>query len=177
MAGSTISQRLTQNVRRRNWELWPLVFSNFSFCIFHCFMVAIVQLVRTPGCGPGGRGFKSHWPPEALQIEECRLEIEEVGMNADDMKRRTKAFALRVISMADSIPRTTSGRVIAGQLVRASTSVGSNYRAACRSRSKAEFNSKLQTVQEEADESGYWIELLIEGNIVTASLKTARGLR
>lgn len=117
-------------------------------------------------------------------------------MNADDMKRRTKAFALRVISMADSIPRTIAGKVIAGQLVRASTSVGSNYRAACRARSKAEFNSKLQTVHEEADESGYWIELLLEGNIVsgeewralhreadeltaivTTSLKTSRGTR
>jgi len=117
-------------------------------------------------------------------------------MDAEEMKRRTKAFALCVIRMSESIRQTVAGRIIARQLVRAGTSIGSNYRAACRSRSKAEFNSKLQTVQEEADESGYWIELLLESELVggedwnalhreaneltaifTASLKTARGLR
>jgi four helix bundle protein len=117
-------------------------------------------------------------------------------MNAEEMKRRTKVFALQVIRTSESIPQTVAGRIIARQLVSAGTSVGSNYRAACRSRSKAEFNSKLQTVQEEADESGYWTELLMESGIAnsekwkalhqeadeltaifTASLKTARGLR
>ena len=117
-------------------------------------------------------------------------------MDAEELKRRTKAFALWVIRMVDSIPQAAVGKLIARQLVGASTSVGSNYRAACRSRSKAEFNSKLQTVLEEADESEYWIEILLESDlvngeewkalhreadeltaIITASLITSRGKR
>lgn len=83
-------------------------------------------------------------------------------MNSEELKIRTKQFASRVIGMSDSIPTTTSGNVISRQLIRSSTSVGANYRAACRGRSKAEFVSKLQTVAEEADECCYWMELLIE---------------
>jgi len=91
-------------------------------------------------------------------------------MNADDFKKRTKQFALRILKLVEALPNTVAGRTIAGQLVRAGTSVGSNYRAACRGRSKAEFIAKLGIVEEEADESAYWLELIIEGALLNAPL-------
>ena len=87
-------------------------------------------------------------------------------MKSDELKLRTKQFALRVIRMIDSIPKTAAGGVIAKQLLRCATSVGANYRAACRGRSKAEFIAKLQIVIEDADECCYWIELLIEAELL-----------
>ncbi|MBA3255688.1 MAG: four helix bundle protein [Pyrinomonadaceae bacterium] len=88
-------------------------------------------------------------------------------MNAEDLKKRTKAFALRILRLADALPNTIEGGVIRGQLVRAGTSVGANYRAACRGRSKAEFVAKLGVVEEESDESAFWLELIIEGKFLT----------
>lgn len=88
----------------------------------------------------------------------------------EEFKKRTKQFALRIIRLADSVPKTLAGRHIGGQLLRSGTSVGSNYRAACRARSSAEFCSKLGIVEEEADESIYWMELLIEGELVREPL-------
>ena len=88
-------------------------------------------------------------------------------MNEVELKRRTKRFALRVIKLVESLPsNTTAGRSIGGQLFRAGTSVGANHRAACRGRSKAEFIARLGVVEEEADETGYWIELLIESGMM-----------
>jgi four helix bundle protein len=86
-------------------------------------------------------------------------------MNADDLKKRTKQFALRVLKLVAALPQTVAGRAIGGQLARAGTSVGANYRAACRGRSRAEFIAKLGTVEEEADESAYWMEV-IEGELL-----------
>jgi four helix bundle protein len=86
-------------------------------------------------------------------------------MTEAEMKQRTKQFALRIIKLIGALPRTTEGRAIAAQLVRSGTSVGANYRAACRGRSKAEFISKLGNVEEEADESAYWMELTIEAGL------------
>ena len=80
----------------------------------------------------------------------------------EELLRRTKQFALRVINLVDALPNTTAGRKIGDQLLRAGTSVGANYRAACRGRSKAEFVAKLGIVEEEADESAFWMELIIE---------------
>ena len=91
-------------------------------------------------------------------------------MNEEDLKRRTKQFALRVIKLVDALPKTTAGRAIGGQLVRSGTAVGANYRAACRGRSKAEFIAKLGVVEEEADESGYWLELIIEADLLKLEL-------
>ena len=91
-------------------------------------------------------------------------------MTSDELKRRTKQFALRVMKLVDALPRTTTGRAIGGQLVRSGTSVGANYRAACRGRSKAEFTAKVGTVAEEADESCFWLELIIEGQLVPEHL-------
>jgi four helix bundle protein len=87
-------------------------------------------------------------------------------MNADELKKRTKQFALRILKLVAALPNTVEGRAIGGQLVRSGTSVGANYRAACRGRSKAEFIAKLGTVEEEADESAYWMELIIEGELL-----------
>jgi four helix bundle protein len=87
-------------------------------------------------------------------------------MNADDLKKRTKQFALRILKLVAALPNTVEGRAIGGQLVRSGTSVGANYRAACRGRSRAEFIAKLGTVEEEADESAYWLELIIEGELL-----------
>lgn len=89
-------------------------------------------------------------------------------MNSEELKKRTKHFALQVMKLVDALPRTTTGRVIGGQLIRSGTPVGANYRAACRGRSKAEFTAKIGTVAEEADESCFWIELIIEGGLLTA---------
>ncbi|MDQ5980928.1 MAG: hypothetical protein QG602_3906 [Verrucomicrobiota bacterium] len=81
-------------------------------------------------------------------------------MTETELKTRTKAFALRVLKLIDSLPDTRSGRVLAGQLGRSGTSVGANYRSACRSRSTAEMICKLSIVEEEADESAFWLELI-----------------
>jgi four helix bundle protein len=81
-------------------------------------------------------------------------------MNAAELKERTKTFALRVLKLVDALPETRSGRILANQLGRSGTSVGANYRAACRSRSTAEMISKLAVVEEEADESAFWLELV-----------------
>src|SRR5229473_890888 len=87
-------------------------------------------------------------------------------MNANDLKTRTKHFALRILKLVAALPNNVAGRAIGGQLVRAGTSVGANYRAACRGRSKAEFVAKLGIVEEEADESAYWMEMIIEGELL-----------
>lgn len=80
------------------------------------------------------------------------------------MKKRTKAFALRVIKLVDALPNRKVCSDLGRQLLRAGTSVGANYRAACRARSVAEFRAKLGIVEEEADEAIYWMELLVESN-------------
>jgi len=82
------------------------------------------------------------------------------------MKQRTKRFALDIIRLVAQLPKTTEGRIVGGQLIRCATSVGANYRAACRGKSKADFISKLGIVEEEADESCYWLEIIIEGKIL-----------
>ena len=81
---------------------------------------------------------------------------------SDELKDRTKAFALRVLKLVDALPRTQKGRIFAGQIGRSGTAVGANYRAACRARSRAEFAAKLGIVEEEADETAYWLELIAE---------------
>lgn len=86
---------------------------------------------------------------------------------AEALKTRTKQFALRVIKAVSSLPKNQTSDVLGRQLLRSGTSVGANYRAACRARSDAEFRAKMGIVEEEADESGYWMELLIESNTVS----------
>jgi four helix bundle protein len=91
-------------------------------------------------------------------------------MNEEDLKRRTKQFALRVIKLVGSLPRSIEGRAIGNQLINSGTSVGANYRSACKGRSKAEFVAKLGIVEEEADETAYWLELIIEGGLLEKGL-------
>jgi len=89
-------------------------------------------------------------------------------MESDELKRRTKAFALRVIRLVESLPRGRVADVVGRQLLRSGTSVGAQYRSACRAKSKADFISKINGVEEEADESAYWIELLADAKVVLA---------
>jgi four helix bundle protein len=86
-------------------------------------------------------------------------------MNASDMKRRTKSFALATVRFVETLPRTPTAVVIGKQLLRCGTSVGANYRASCRAKSQADFIAKMGIVEEEADESMYWMELLVESGV------------
>ena len=114
-------------------------------------------------------------------------------MNAEELKQRTKRFGLEVIKLVEALPKGRTSDVIGRQLLRSGTSVGANYHAACRGRSKADFISKAGIVIEEADETFYWMELMQEARLVpeiqikdlmkeadelvailTASVKTAR---
>src|SRR5208337_2562042 len=87
-------------------------------------------------------------------------------MNEVELKERTKRIALRVIKVVEALPSTKIADVIGRQLLRSGTSVGANYRAACRGKSPADMIAKLAIVEEEADESIYWIELLIESEVL-----------
>ena len=86
-------------------------------------------------------------------------------MTTDELEERTKQFALRVMTLVDVLPNTVKGRVIANQIRRSATSVRANYRGACRARSRAEFISKIGVVEEEADESAFWLELIFGSKI------------
>lgn len=120
--------------------------------------------------------------------------ISHVG-NREDLRARTKRFALRILQLYKHLPSEDSARIVGKQLLRSGTSVGANYRAACRARSKAEFISRMGIVLEEADETVFWLELLLDGGIVrpdkldlliresneltsifVASLRTAKGI-
>ena len=87
-------------------------------------------------------------------------------MNKDDFKLRTRQFALRAIKLVEALPKGRSANVISRQLLRSATSVGANYRAACRARSTAEFLSKMGIVEEEADECVYWLELVADSELL-----------
>ncbi len=87
-------------------------------------------------------------------------------MDEKELKDRTKSFALRVMKLVSSLPKTLMAQVIGRQLAKSGTSVGANYRSACRARSKAEFTAKLGIVEEEADESAFWMEIIIESSML-----------
>jgi four helix bundle protein len=88
---------------------------------------------------------------------------------AEQIKRRTKQFALRVIRLFRALPRAAEAQVIGRQLLRSGTAVAANYRAVCRARSKAEFVAKIGVVVEEADETVFWLEMLVEAGIIRAN--------
>ncbi len=90
-------------------------------------------------------------------------------MSEPDLKKRTKAFALRILKLVDALLKTTAGRALSSQIVRSGTSVAANYRAACRAKSTADFIVKVGIVEEEADETLFWLELLEESELVTAA--------
>lgn len=90
-------------------------------------------------------------------------------MDEQEFKKRTKELALRIIKLVSSLPKNTVYDVIGKQLIRSGTSVGANYRAACRARSTADLIAKLRIVEEEADECLYWMELIVEAKLVDAT--------
>ena len=106
------------------------------------------------------RSVYKHSVPTGLRLPKLFVQ--------SDLKQRTKKFALRVMKLVEALPKTASGRAIGNQLVRCGTGVGSNYRACCRARSRAEFIAKIGIVEEEADESAFWMELIIEGSLPPA---------
>ena len=93
-------------------------------------------------------------------------------MTERELLQRTKQFALRIFKLVGVLPQTIQGRAVAAQLIRSGTSVAANYRAACRARSKPEFVAKLGVVEEEADESAFWLELIIETGLLSAAKVT-----
>ncbi|MGD1102652.1 MAG: four helix bundle protein [Terriglobia bacterium] len=96
--------------------------------------------------------------------------IEKAGTGTisspEDLRRRTKEFALRVIKLFRALPKTEEARVLGRQILRSGTAVAANYRSACRARSRADFISKIGITVEEADETAFWLELLVDANIV-----------
>jgi four helix bundle protein len=90
--------------------------------------------------------------------------------NANELRKRTKEAAIRIVRLYRSLPKSADAQVIGKQLLRSGTSVAANYRAVCRARSDAEFISKIGTVLEEADETSFWLELLVETGIVAGQL-------
>ncbi len=87
-------------------------------------------------------------------------------MNEDVFKERTKKLALHIMCLVETLPHTRSADVIARQIVRSATSIGANYRGACRAKSAPDMITKLKIVEEESDETVYWLELLAEGKSV-----------
>lgn len=88
-------------------------------------------------------------------------------MDKDELKRRTKKFAVDIIKLVESFPKTKSADIIGRQLIKSATSIGANYRSACRAQSHSHFVSKISIVEEEADEALYWLELAIESGLIT----------
>jgi four helix bundle protein len=104
-----------------------------------------------------------------MRNSECGTET----MSEPDLKKRTKEFALRILKLVDTLPKTTAGRALASQIVRSGTSVAANYRSACRAKSTADFIAKMGIVEEEADETLFWLELLEESELITAAKLSA----
>lgn len=98
--------------------------------------------------------------------------MQEKSAFIEEFKKRTKDFTLRNIKVFQSLPKTDEAKIIGKQLLRSASSVGANYRAVCRARSQAEFYSKLSITIEEADESLFWLEILVESQIVTENKLT-----
>jgi four helix bundle protein len=94
-------------------------------------------------------------------------------MTREEMKARTKTYANRIVKLCEALPDRWVARTLGGQLLRSGTSVGANYRAVCRAKSTADFLNKLRIVEEECDESLFWMELVVENNLVKARLLTS----
>jgi len=92
---------------------------------------------------------------------------------AEELKNRSKQFAIRIVKLFRSLPKTEEAQIIGKQMLRSGTSVAANYRAVCRARSKAEFIAKIGIVVEEADETVLWLELLVDTDILPASRMTS----
>jgi four helix bundle protein len=95
------------------------------------------------------------------------LKAGDISLNAEELKVRTKQFAIRIIKFVQALPKSSEAQVIGRQLLKSGTSVAANYRAVCRSRSNPEFIAKMGTVIEEADETAFWLELVDEASITS----------
>ena len=93
-----------------------------------------------------------------------------MGLTPDQLRARTRRFAVRIVKLFKALPKTTEAQVLGKQLMRSGTSVAANYRAACRGRSRPEFIAKLGVVAEEADETVFWLEMLVDCEIVRENL-------
>jgi four helix bundle protein len=91
-------------------------------------------------------------------------------MNANDLKNRLKKFALRIIKLSESLPNNITGNTLGKQIIRSGTSPGANYRSACLGKSDKDFLNKLKMVEEELDETLYWLELIVESGLVKSNL-------
>jgi len=91
-------------------------------------------------------------------------------MTADDLRKRLKVFALRIIKLTESLPNNVTGKTLGNQIIRSGTSPGANYRAACLGKSDKDFLNKLKMVEEELDETLYWLELIVESGLVKPNL-------
>ncbi len=91
-------------------------------------------------------------------------------MTQDDLKKRLKKFALRIIKLSENLPDNITGNTISKQIIRSGTSPGANYRAACLGKSDKDFLNKLKMVEEELDETLYWLELIVESGLIKSSL-------
>jgi len=94
------------------------------------------------------------------------MPISELMNRTDALKARTTDFAIRIFHLVEALPKSLQGRAVANQIIRSGTSVAANYRAACRARAKREVIAKLGTVEEEADDSAFWLELIIETGLL-----------
>lgn len=101
----------------------------------------------------------------SLHTTEQGSRIRKV-VDSDQLKKRTKAFAIAIIRLGDEVPKKRAADIISGQVLRASSSVGANYRSACGARPRADFISKITIVEEEADECLYWLELFVESGLL-----------
>jgi four helix bundle protein len=101
------------------------------------------------------------------QIRNAEFGMRNESKSNENLKERTKRFALRIIEFVERLPKTNTTRVVGGQLLKSGTSVGANYRASCRARSTADFIAKMGIVEEETDECLYWMELLLAAGLVT----------
>src|SRR5580700_2062723 len=90
-------------------------------------------------------------------------------MTREDMKARTKAYACRIVKLCSTLPNNWVARTLGKQLLRSGTSVGANYRAVCRAKSQSDFINKLRIVEEECDESLFWMEILTDNQVIKAS--------
>lgn len=104
-----------------------------------------------------------------MNDETAAIQVGTLMDDKTDLKKRTKAFALRIIRLYAALPKTTTAQVLGKQVLRSGTSVGAHYREASRARSTAEFISKLEVATQELDETLYWLDLLEEGEIVRAA--------
>ena len=91
------------------------------------------------------------------------------SMNSKQLKDRTRRFAVDVIRLCRELPTTLDGRTVGGQLIRSGTSIGANYRASCRARSRSEWKAKLGIIEEEADETLFWLEVSVEAQLIPES--------